>query len=211
MVHLDDILPDLLLGTLDAPARREAERHLASCARCRAESARLAPAVQGLARGVTPVEPPPAVLARLVAEMEGPGRLARFADKVARLFDVGRDRALALLESLSDGAVWKPAPMPGVEYVRVEAGPRRAGMETVVARLGPGALFPHHAHDAGDEWSLVLEGGLREEGSGVEAWPGEVLAKARGSAHALTALPGPACLVALLSGTLPPGQTLSQD
>ena len=38
---LDDILPELLLGTLDTPARQAAERHLAGCERCRAEVASL--------------------------------------------------------------------------------------------------------------------------------------------------------------------------
>jgi putative transcriptional regulator len=210
MVHLDDILPELLLGTLDAPARLEAERHLASCAHCRAESERLAPAMRGLALSVAPVEPPPAVLARVVAGMEGPGRLARFADKVARLFDVGRDKALRLLESLSEPAAWQPGFMPGMDFVPVEAGAGREGMAAMLVRFAPGMEFPHHEHATGDEWTLVLEGGLRED-SGAEAWPGELMVKAEGSAHALSTLPGPACVVALLSGPLPPGQTLSLD
>lgn len=102
MAHLDDILPELLLGTVEPSAQQAAEQHLAGCEGCRAELARLSPGVEGLAALVVPGEPPPGVLARVVAEMEGPGRFARFGEKVAAFFELTRERTLALLESLSD-------------------------------------------------------------------------------------------------------------
>lgn len=194
MPHVDDILPDLLLGTLEAPARLHAEQHLGSCARCRDEAARLSPALGGLAAMVTPLEPPPGVLPQLMARMEGPGRFARFADKVAAFFDLGREKALALLESLSQPGVWLPYKEPGVEFVPVEAGPGRAGVLTAFARLAPETRFHHHGHPT-REWTFVLEGGLRED-SGLQVWPGEVLEKAPGSEHELIALPGLACIIA---------------
>lgn len=204
MEHLDDILPDLLLGTLEAPARQRAEQHLGTCARCREEAARLSPALGGLAAMVTPLEPPPGVLPQLMARMEGPKRLARFAEQVARFFDVGRERALALLESLSAPGVWLPYKEPGVEVVPVEAGPGRAGMLTAFARLAPETRFSHHAHPT-REWTLVLEGGLRED-SGLQVWPGDVLEKQPGTEHELTALPGMSCIVAFAE-ELPSGDT----
>ncbi|XXF77496.1 cupin domain-containing protein [Myxococcaceae bacterium GXIMD 01537] len=194
MRHVDDILPELLLGTLEGSLQREVERHLGGCARCQQEAARLAPALRGLAASVAPVAPPPGVLTSLVAGMEGPGRLARFGDEVARFFDIGRERALTLLESLSDPGVWMPYHEPGVDFLFVEAGPARVGQVTAFARLAPDRSLSHHAH-AGREQTLVLEGGLREEPGG-EVWPGEVLEKPAGSEHSLTALPGRPCLVA---------------
>ncbi|WP_224368973.1 cupin domain-containing protein [Hyalangium versicolor] len=194
MDHLDDILPELLLGTLDLPTRQEAERHLATCERCRAEADRLSPAVEGLVGLIAPEVPPPGVLARVVGEMEGPGRFARFAEKVAALLDVTRERALALLESLSDPEQWLPGPADGIQLLPVETGPAKEGMLAAFVRLPPGVRFPRHTHH-GHEWNLVLEGGFRE-GTGREVWPGELLEMDEGSAHDFVALEGPACIAA---------------
>jgi putative transcriptional regulator len=194
MSHLDDILPELVLGTLDVPARQVAEQHLARCERCRAEVARLSPGVDGLSALVTAGEPPPGVLAHVVAEMEGPRRFARFAEKVAAFFDLTREKALAVLESLSDPAAWMQGPVEGIELLTVETGPAKAGMMAAFVRLSPGVRFPRHTHH-GYEWNLVLEGGLRED-SGHETWPGELLEKEAGSTHDFVALEGPACIAA---------------
>src|SRR6476661_3205732 len=134
MAHLDDILPELLLGTVDPPARQVAEQHLAGCEPCRAE------------------------LARVVAEMEGPGRFARFVEKVAAFFGLTRERTLALLESLSDPDAWMPGPVDGLQLMPVETGPAKTGMLAAFVRLTPGVRFPRHTHH-GYEWNLVLEGG----------------------------------------------------
>jgi putative transcriptional regulator len=196
MKHLDDILPEWALGTLDAAAHEAAEQHLAGCARCRAEAARLKPVRDGLTALVSPVEPPPEVLERVVAQMEGPGRLTRFADRVAAFFDLTREKALQVLESISDPSVWMPGPVEGSELMPVEAGPAREGSLAGILRLNPGVRYPRHTHH-GREWNLVLEGGFREDG-GHEVWPGEELEKAENSAHGFTALDGPACLCASL-------------
>ncbi|MDY7227813.1 cupin domain-containing protein [Hyalangium rubrum] len=194
MTHLDDILPDLLLGTLEPNARQAAERHLATCEACRAEVARLSPAVEALTTLAVPALPPPQVLERVVAAMESPGRFARFAEKVAALLDITRERALAVLESLSDAAAWLPGPTEAIQLLPVETGPAKAGMLAAFVRVPPGVRFPRHTHH-GREWNLVLEGGFRED-SGHEVWPGELLEKDEGSAHDFTALEGPACIAA---------------
>jgi putative transcriptional regulator len=201
MTHLDDILPELLLGALDPPARQAAERHLAGCERCRTEMARLSPGVEGLMNLVEPLEPPPGVLARVMAEMEGPGRFARFAEKVAAFFDLTREKTLQLLESLSNPGAWQPGPAAGIQVLPVQAGPAKAGMLTAFVRIPPGMRFPRHTHH-GHEWNLVLEGGFRED-SGHEVWPGEVLEKDESTTHDFTALEGPACIAAaVINGEL---------
>ncbi|MHA7634346.1 cupin domain-containing protein [Corallococcus sp. M7] len=199
MEHLDDILPEYLLGTLE-PARRDAAaRHLDGCERCRAEWARLSPAVDALGALVEPVAPPASVLTRLMERMEGPGRFARWTGKVAAFLDVAEARARELLESMAEPANWMPGPVEGVELMPVETGPRREGMMAAVVRLQPGARYPRHTH-LGREWNLVLEGGFRED-SGHEVWPGDELEKADGSLHDFTALGGPACVcVTVLDG-----------
>jgi putative transcriptional regulator len=194
MDHLDDILPDLLLGTLGSSAQQAAERHLVGCRRCQAELARLAPGVSGLTALVVPEAPPAAVLEQVVARMEAPGRFARFAEQVAALFDLTREQALAVLESLSEPSAWLPGPTDEIQLVPVETGPAKAGMLAAFVRVPPGLRYPRHTHH-GREWNLVVEGGLRED-SGREVWPGELLEKEEGSVHDFTALEGPACIAA---------------
>ncbi|HZI10125.1 MAG TPA: dimethylsulfonioproprionate lyase family protein [Myxococcus sp.] len=194
MEHLDDILPEWALGTLAPPELEAAERHLAGCARCQEQAARLAPAREALLALPAPVEPPPAVLGGLMEQMEGPGRFARFADRVAAFFGLTRERALEVLRSISDPAAWGPGPVKGTELLPVETGGERAGMLAGFLRLHPGVRYPRHSHH-GREWNLVLEGGFRED-DGHEVWPGEELEKSESSAHGFTALDGPACICA---------------
>ncbi|WP_426755376.1 cupin domain-containing protein [Myxococcus sp. Y35] len=196
--HLDDLLPEWALGMLEGPARDAVEQHLAACGRCRAAADRLVSTHAALASLVVP---PPEPLARLMDQMEGPGRLVRFAEAVAAFFDLSREQALALLARVCDPEAWMPGPVEGSELMPVEPGPARAGMMAAILRLHPGVRYPRHAHQ-GREWSLVLEGGFRED-DGHEVWPGESLDKPDGSVHGFTALPeGPPCLCAsVLEGT----------
>jgi putative transcriptional regulator len=195
MAHLDDMLPELLLGTLEPSAQQAAERHLSGCERCRAEAARLAPSVEGLLSLVPPEPPPAGVLERVVGQMEAPGRFTRFAEQLAGLLDITRERVLEVLQSLSDPAAWLPGPTDEIQLVPVETGPAKAGMMAAFVRVPPGQRFPRHTHH-GREWNLVLEGGIRED-SGREVWPGELLEKDDGSSHGFSALEGgPACIAA---------------
>jgi putative transcriptional regulator len=160
---------------------------------------RLAPSVEGLMNLVVPEMPPAAVLERVVASMEAPGRFARFAGQVAALLDLTRERALEVLESLSDPSSWLPGPTEEIQLVPVETGPEKAGVLAAFVRVPPGQRFPRHTHH-GREWNLVLEGGICED-SGHQVWPGELLEKEEGSAHGFTALEGPACIaVAVIDG-----------
>ncbi len=59
-----------LLDALDGRERRAFERHLRSCDECREELERLRPAADVLPGSVEQLEPPPALKARLMAEVE---------------------------------------------------------------------------------------------------------------------------------------------
>jgi len=195
MDHLDDMLPELLLGTLGVAAQQAAERHLSGCERCRAEVARLSPPVEGMLGLVAPEPSPAEVLERVVGQMEGPGRFARFAEPLAQLLDISRERVLQVLESLSEPGAWLPGPTDEIQLVPVETGPAKEGMLAAFVRVPAGQRFPRHTHH-GREWNLVLEGGFRED-SGREVWPGELLEKEDGSTHGFSALEsGPACIAA---------------
>ena len=59
-----------LLGALDETERAAFEEHLAGCPACREEVDQLSPAAQALPRSVDPVDPPPSLKARIMAEVE---------------------------------------------------------------------------------------------------------------------------------------------
>lgn len=59
-----------LLGALEPERAAALERHAEDCERCRRELRWLTPAVDALPEGIERVEPPPALRARLLAEVE---------------------------------------------------------------------------------------------------------------------------------------------
>ena len=65
-----DATAAFLLGALDERERAAFEEHLAGCPACREEVDELLPAVRALPISVDPVDPPPALKARIMAEVE---------------------------------------------------------------------------------------------------------------------------------------------
>ena len=59
-----------VLGALDDTERAAFEEHLAGCPACREEVDQMLPAVRALPVSVDPVDPPPALKARIMAEVE---------------------------------------------------------------------------------------------------------------------------------------------
>jgi anti-sigma-K factor RskA len=112
--HWGDATGAYVLGALDAAERAAFEEHLAGCPACREEVGDLLPAVSALPVSVEPMEPPPALRARIMAEVEreaallaaaGPeadqvgGRRARrrFSLRVPRLVPAAVAAALLVL------------------------------------------------------------------------------------------------------------------
>ena len=194
MAHVDDQLPELLLGTLAPGDRERVERHLEACADCQAQWAALSPASEVLLQALPP-EPPPAGLGqRLMAFIRGEGRFADFAAEVARLFDVEQDTARELLRQVGQPDAWMEGPAPGIQLLPVASGPRLEGALAAFVRLAPGVSFPTHTH-GGQELNFVIQGGFRED-TGREVWPGQRLEKNSGTTHAYVALEGPDCIAA---------------
>ena len=204
--HVDGWIPELVLGTLDGPTRAAVEVHLERCDRCAAEVVAMGDALSLLALSLPP-EPPPAILrtsllTSVVEEQQrreartaaGRGRFAAFADRLASFFDVGRERARALVELLADPAAWTPGPAEGIQLIHVEAGARFARADAGFVRMAPGVRFPHHRH-IGDEIALVLEGGFVEP-DGTVALAGDSHDLEAGASHDFVALPGEGCVFA---------------
>jgi putative transcriptional regulator len=176
--HVDEKLPELVLGGLDDEERRRVETHLDECRRCAAEWLATEEALALFAWSL-PAEPAPAeARARLLdaTRAEDP-----VLEKFARLFDLAREAAAALLGKLKTPEGWVPGPFPGMELYHFKAGPTLEGADTGLIRFPGNMTFPLHKH-LGDELMLVVEGGFREVG-GRHCGVGDQLTMAADTAH----------------------------
>jgi anti-sigma-K factor RskA len=78
-----DYVAPWLLGALPDDERREFERHLAQCVRCREEVAALRPAVEALPLAAQPVVPPPELRDRIMTVVESEAQLLQAAGEQA--------------------------------------------------------------------------------------------------------------------------------
>jgi anti-sigma factor ChrR (cupin superfamily) len=165
----------------------QAEAHLAECSECASE-------VRGLANVfLEPDEahglpaPSPALRDRLLASIAEKPRLAAYADAAAKLLDVSREHALELLRRIDEPNRWLPTPFEGVEGYWFQGGPATEGSFAGFVRVHAGTQLPLHDH-IGPEQGLVLQGRFADE-NGRVYHPGDRVDMAKGSRHALNALP----------------------
>jgi quercetin dioxygenase-like cupin family protein len=138
--------------------------------------------------GAEPVAPSPGLRAALLGTIAAATKLGGFTERVAALFDLGRERSGELIrEAAGAAAGWQTIPIPGVRLLHFAGGPRVAAADCGLVRIEPGASFPAHRH-GGDEWSLVLAGEAEEEGTGERWAPGDLVHRAAGSVHAYRAV-----------------------
>jgi putative transcriptional regulator len=197
--HVEERLPEFVLGQLPASDRVEVQRHLEACMACRAAASELEEAV-GLASSA--LGPPSAGLRRLETSLAGVLRFEHLVPRLARLYDLGEEEARQLLARVDDEASWMEGPGEGIQLMEVQAGPACEGRINALLRLVPGATFPDHEH-GDEERVLVLEGGFLDS-EGFERWRGELDVRAKGTRHTFTALEGLPCLCA--STTVFPGE-----
>jgi len=141
-----------------------------------------------LAALLAPIAPSAAARAAIRDATSAPGRLHRFADKIAAMIDVTVGKARELLDRVADASLWDKDLVPGMDALWVEGGPSAGQCIRGFARLAAGAAFPDHRH-LGDEETLVLEGAMVESGGAVVR-PGETLVMRQGSEHNYRAAPG---------------------
>jgi putative transcriptional regulator len=147
--------------------------------------------------GGTPDAPGARVRARIAESTSRGGRYGKFADRIARLFDLPLERAAELLARIEDSGVFVPFMAPGVAMFPVKPGAAYAGAVGAIGLLTPGTVFPHHDH-LGDEVTLVLDGGFRDQ-DGREIWRGEELFKPAGSDHEFLVIGDGPCVAAVLA------------
>ncbi len=180
------------LGALDEADAARVEAAVAADPALRRELDALREAAGILVDGL-PIEPvPAAVRVRLEASLDAlsrPGRLDRFAVRLAELFDVTVDKARMLLRWIDEPARWE-AFAPGAALMHLPAGPACAGADCGFVRLEPGATFPWHHHD-GEEVTVVLQGRARDADGSVLV-PGDEVVLGAASEHDFTAEGAPA-------------------
>jgi putative transcriptional regulator len=134
--------------------------------------------------GAEPATPSPALRGAVLGTIGAATRGSGFTERLARLFDLGSERAGELIHEAGGPATgWESFPVAGVRLFHLAGGPRVAGADCGLVRLEPGVRFPVHRH-VGDEWSLILAGEAEEEGTGGRWIPGDLVHRASGTAHA---------------------------
>jgi putative transcriptional regulator len=126
--------------------------------------------------------PSPALRSRLLQTISSPSeRFAPLQDKVAEMIDLGVDRARELLALIADPKSWVPGPMPGIELVHFDGGPKVAHADVGFVRVPKGTHFPRHRH-LGVERGMILAGSYRDS-DGRWLRPGDVDEKQPGTEH----------------------------
>jgi putative transcriptional regulator len=155
------------------------------------------------------LRPDPRLRANVLASTRAATPLAGFAERIAALFDLARERASELLrEAATPSAAWESFPVDAVRALHFAGGPRVAAADCGLVRIEAGARFPAHRH-LGDEWSFVLLGEAEEEETGARWAPGDLVHRPAGSVHAFRVTSrGPFVFAAVLHGglELPPRQ-----
>lgn len=143
-------------GVLPADEARRVEARLQSgCAYCLTEAAAFHQAAgEALVALATPVAPPPSLKARLMASL-APVHPAQ----VVRASEEG----------------WRKGPVSGSRIKPLH------GRSTFLLELAPGAVFPAHDHDHGNEQCLVISGSVRSGDLRVAA--GDYVFMPQGSHH----------------------------
>ena len=181
-------LIEYALGTLDASMVEEVERELASSPQTQAELRALENTLGSVALTPDPIAPSTRVKADLFASIEQSNPFSGFVDRLATFFDLSRERARELLDTipLAPEGPWEGFPLPGTSLLHLEGGPLVASAENCgLVRLEPGAVFPNHKH-LGDEWALVLQGAaidISGEQTGQVSRAGDVMHRAPGTQH----------------------------
>ena len=143
---------------------------------------------EALMTELEPIAPSGTLRAALLDATARPGRLARFAAKLAAMVDVSLDKAHELLERVTRAELWERDLVPGLEAIWVEGGPAVAQCVRGFARLAAGREFPEH-HHLGRETMLILEGAMIDS-SGAVVRPGETYVMEAGTTHSYRAAPG---------------------
>jgi putative transcriptional regulator len=146
----------------------------------------LGEALAAVAAALPAAVPPPALRARLLDSLAGPGRFSAFFDVLARHYDLTVAAVRGLLARIDDPAAWEATPSRFIQLIHFDGGPAVAGADAGFVRVAAGKRFPRHSHD-GDEMTFVLEGRAIVDGHAYV--PGDVVHATQGDVHEVLAGP----------------------
>lgn len=147
-------------------------------------------AFAALAATLAPVVPPRHLRDRVWADAVHAGRFERFVAPIAALADLSGARTRELLDGLATATGWETGPVPArSSTLWVDGGAAARGSIRGFLRVDAGVAFPEHEH-LGEEWILVMQGGLVEE-DGRHRRPGEITHAGQGTCHGFSVAPGP--------------------
>ena len=180
------ILDAYVLGDLTAPKMAEVNARVASdpaWAEARGEL-EMTDGLLGLA--LPPINPNPAVLARLMQSIAASSRFESLVDSVAKLVKVAADKARDLLDAIDDATRWEPGPAPFITLFHLEGliGLPEADVIAGFVRLPAGSTFPQHTH-LGAELVMPVQGSYVDE-DGTVVGVGEVDQREPGTSHYFT-------------------------
>jgi putative transcriptional regulator len=186
--HPTSELEAYALGILDPREESRVRAHLAECRCCAAQVTREEDALSRMANALPMSEPSAGLWSRIASRVDGLGRLAGFASRVAALADVSGEQAAGWLDDLGDPGVWQEGPSPQIQLYHLEGGARVHNAIVGFVKMEPGAPFPMHTH-AGSESVLVVQGAL-EDDDGRVYHAGDLAEAPPGSSHAFKAKAG---------------------
>lgn len=183
MSHVEELLHDWFLGTLDASAAQRVDEHLGDCVACRNaldEHITLMVSASDVATARCPEE--------LLGKATSLRRFERFAERIASLADVALETVKGWLSKIDDAAVWSETAMEQLRLFHIDGGPAVDDAIIGFVELLAGTSFPEHTH-LGTEKTFIIQGMLRDENGDVHG-PGELVTREAGTTHGISAEPG---------------------
>ena len=161
----EDATAAYLLGALDENERTAFEDHLAGCPACRDEVQHLLPAARALPISVEPVDPPPALKARIMAEVEREASLLAAAGPEAdrppaparRRLRLPSLRVPRLVPAAVAAALLVVGVGIGIGVTQLSSGPDRT-IQAQVLKTSNGQRANAELEINGDEARLVARG-----------------------------------------------------
>lgn len=189
------MLTDYALGVLSAEGRLQVEAELTRSPELRRELAEIEASLAAMAVALPPLEPDPDRRAILLASAQTQGHFRSFVEPLAELFDVAHEQVQTILGWIADPRRWEPGPMPGIEMLRCQPGPKAAAWEVGFLRFAAGLVFPPHRH-LGEDTVLVMSGEFKDLASGELHRSGDRIVKAKGTEHSFVVSDDEPCLLA---------------
>ena len=183
------------LGDLNQDDCAEIERRLAVSPELQAELASIEKSLS-----LAETSPPPSDRLRqlVLGSIEPKTRFEGFVDRLTALLDLTPDRVRELLATIDTlpQTPWIAGKLPGAYLLHFDGGARVAQADCGLVYLQPGVMYPAHRH-LGDEWALILQGCVDENGSHLHR-PGDIVFKPTGSIHSFRIVGNEPCVFAIV-------------